>query len=93
VWSVIAGACIHFKRGLSMKRSSTRRSILIDEDYVETKRYRVGVLSETAIEHFEDLLAELDNVRPPRTLGDFQRWGIRLGVVSKALLAVAKEAR
>jgi len=79
-----------------MNRSSTRSSILLGEDYFETKRHRLAVLSGNAIEHFEDLLTELDDAhlpRNPRTRDDFQKLGIRLGVVSKALLAAAKEAK
>ena len=79
-----------------MRTRNTRRSIQLDDDYFETKRYRLGVLSATAIEHFEELLAELDNAylpRNPRTRDDFQKLGLRLQVVSRACLGVATEAR
>jgi hypothetical protein len=76
---------------------NTRRAIqLLDEDYFEGKRYRLGVLSENALDQFESLFDELDDAhlpRNPRTRDDFQKLGIRLGVVSKALLAAAKEAK
>ena len=80
-----------------MRTRNTRRAIqLLDEDYFEGKRYRLGVLSENALDQFESLLDELDNADLPRNLrtrDDFLKLGLRLQVVSRACLAVAKEAR